>query len=89
MSEEEINQTRIRELEDEIAEKDNEIIEYLYKLEQLDAKIAQLEQLIPEESDKKKKSKKQQAADTKITLKLKEKDELNRDLKDRMGFLRK
>ena len=55
MSEEEINQTRIRELEDEIAEKDNEIIEYLYKLEQLDAKIAQLEQLIPEESDKKKK----------------------------------
>ncbi|MBY8986275.1 MAG: hypothetical protein KGD65_14460 [Candidatus Lokiarchaeota archaeon] len=88
MSEEEINQTRIRELEDEIAEKDNEIIEYLYKLEQLDANITQLEQLVPEESDKKK-SKKQQVADSKITLKLKEKDELNRDLKDRMGFLRK
>ena len=72
----------------EFPEKDHEIIEYLYKLEQLEATVTLLEQLVPEESDKKK-SKKRQAADSKMTLKLKEKDEINRDLKDRMGFLRK
>ena len=46
-------EARIREQEDELAEKDNEIIDYLYKLEQLEANIMQLEQLVPEESNKK------------------------------------
>ncbi|MHA1932285.1 MAG: hypothetical protein ACW96X_07070, partial [Promethearchaeota archaeon] len=79
-------EARIRELEEELAEKDNELIEYLYKLEQLEASVTQLEQLVPEG---KKKGKKKQAAQSKMALKIKEKDEESRDLKDRMGFLRK
>ncbi|MHA1987345.1 MAG: hypothetical protein ACW98D_11960 [Promethearchaeota archaeon] len=79
-------ETRIRELEDEHAEKDNELIDYLYQQEQLEAKVTQLEQLVPED---KKKGKKKQIAESRLTLKLKEKDEEIRDLKDRMGRLRK
>ncbi len=77
---------RIESLETELDKKDNEIIEYLYKLEQLEAQVIQLEQIVP---DDKKKGKKGQAAESKMTLKLREKDEEIRDLKDRMGFLRK
>ncbi|MHA2269870.1 MAG: hypothetical protein ACXAB8_18910 [Promethearchaeota archaeon] len=79
-------EARSRELEGEIEEKDNEIIEYLYKLEQLEAQVMQLEQLVPESKIK---GKKKKAVESKMTLKLKEKDEEIRDLKDRMGFLRK
>jgi len=79
-------EARIRELEDEQAEKDNELIDILYQQEQLEAKVIQLEQFVPEG---KKKSKKKQAVDSKSTLKLKEKDDEIRDLKNRMGFLRK
>ncbi|GAG66611.1 unnamed protein product [marine sediment metagenome] len=64
-------EARIRELEDEQAEKDNELIDILYQQEQLEAKVIQLEQFVPEG---KKKSKKKQAVDSKSTLKLKEKD---------------
>ncbi|MHA2283903.1 MAG: hypothetical protein ACXAC5_23935 [Promethearchaeota archaeon] len=77
---------RIKELEDEYAEKDNEIIDYLYKLEQLEATVTQLEQLVPRDKIK---GKKKQAAQSKMLLKLKEKDEEIRDLMNRMGFLRK
>ena len=70
----------------EFPEKDHEIIEYLYKQEQLEAIVTQLKQLVPEE---KKKDKKKQAAHSKMALKLKDKDEEIRDLKNRMGFLRK
>jgi chromosome segregation ATPase len=79
-------EARIRELEDELAEKDSEIIDYLYKLEQLEAEVTQFEQLVPEG---KKRGKKKQAAQSKMALKLKEKDEEIRELKNRMGFLRK
>jgi len=79
---------RIRELEDELAEKDNEIIDYLYKLEQLDAKVTHLEQYAPKDSDKKKKKKKQ-TAQSKVALKIQEKDDEIRDLKNRLGSLRK
>ena len=81
-------EARIRELEDELSEKDNELIDYLYKLEQLEAEVKELQALAPEESGKKK-SKKRQAVDSKLVLKLEEKDKDIRDLKDRMGFLRK
>lgn len=81
-------EARIGELEEELADRDNEIIDYLYKLEQLDAEITELQTLAPEESGKKK-SKKKQAFNSKLALKFKEKDEDIRDLKDRMGFLRK
>jgi len=70
----------------EFPEKDHDLIEYLYKLEQLEGTVTQLEQLVPEE---KKKDKKKQAAHSKMALKLKEKDEEIRDLKNRMGLLRK
>jgi chromosome segregation protein len=79
---------RISELEEELAEKDHEIIDYLYKLEQFEAKVTELQVLIPEEYGKRKK-KKQQAANSKIALKLEEKDKEIRDLMDRLGFLRK
>jgi chromosome segregation ATPase len=81
-------QNRCRELENELAERDNEIIDYLYKLEQNDARIAQLEQLVPEESDKKK-GKKKNIAESKLILKLEEKDQEIRDIKNRLGYLRK
>jgi len=87
MSEETLK-ARISELEQELAEKEDEIIEYLYKLESLEATVTQLEQLVPEETNKKK-SKKKQAAQSKMALKLKEKDDDLRELKNRMGFLRK
>lgn len=81
-------ENRSKELESELAERDNEIIDYLYKLEQNEAKIAQLEQLVPEESDKKK-GKKKNIADSKFALILEEKDQEIRDLKNRLGYLRK
>ncbi|MFW9894999.1 MAG: hypothetical protein ACFFD7_04265 [Candidatus Thorarchaeota archaeon] len=81
-------ENRSKELESELAERDNEIIDYLYKLEQNEAKIAQLEQLVPEESDKKK-GKKKNIAESKFALIIEEKDQEIRDLKNRLGYLRK
>ncbi|MFX1488461.1 MAG: hypothetical protein ACFFBI_04895 [Promethearchaeota archaeon] len=47
-----------------------------------------LEPLIPDD-DESKKSKKQRAKDTKLSIELKEKENEIRDLKNRMGYLRK
>ncbi|MFW9823857.1 MAG: hypothetical protein ACFFE4_13015, partial [Candidatus Thorarchaeota archaeon] len=81
-------ENRSRELENELAERDNEIIDYLYKIEQYEAKIAQLEQLVPGDSDKKK-GKKKSITESKLILKLEEKEQEIRDLKNRLGYLRK
>ena len=68
--------------------KDEEINIYLDKIEELEEIIMRLEALIPEE-DIKKKSRKKKMIDSKLAIELDEKDKKLRELKDRMGFLRK
>ncbi len=68
--------------------KDEEINIYLDKIEELEEIIMRLEALIPEE-DIKKKSRKKKMMDSKLAIELDEKDKKLRELKDRMGFLRK
>ncbi|MFX1478770.1 MAG: hypothetical protein ACFFCI_11630, partial [Promethearchaeota archaeon] len=54
----------------------------------LEDTIMKLEPLIPDD-DESKKSKKQRTKDTKLSIELKEKENEIRDLKNRMGYLRK
>ncbi|MHA1916573.1 MAG: hypothetical protein ACW986_15225 [Promethearchaeota archaeon] len=68
--------------------KDEEINIYLDKIEELEDIIMRLEDLIPEEDDKKK-SRKRKKTDSKLAIELDGKDKKFRELKDRMGFLRK
>lgn len=68
--------------------KDEEINIYLDKIEELEEIIMRLEALIPEE-DIKKKSRKKKMMDSKLAIELDEKEKKFRELKDRMGFLRK
>ena len=79
---------RISELEGEINKKSKEIHNLLDRIEELEDNIMRLEALIPEE-DTKKKSRKQQAVDSKLAIELDEKDRQIRELKNNMGFLRK
>lgn len=57
-------------------------------MQNLEDTIMKLEPLIPDD-DESKKSKKQRAKDTKLSIELKEKENEIRDLKNRMGYLRK
>jgi len=84
MTEEEFR-ARIGELEVETDQKEHEIIQYLEKIEQLEDNIMRLELLIPDESNKKRKKSK----DSKSAILIDEKEKEIRDLKDKMGFLRK
>ena len=84
MTEEEFRD-RISELERESDNKEHEIIQYLEKIEQLEDTIMRLELLIPDESNKKRKKSK----DSKSAILIEEKENEIRELKDRMGFLRK
>jgi len=68
--------------------KDEEINIYLDKIEELEDIIMRLESLIPVE-DIKKKSRKRKKMDSKLAFELDEKDKKFRELKDKMGFLRK
>jgi hypothetical protein len=68
--------------------KDEEINIYLDKIEELEEIIMRLDALIPEE-DVKKKSRKRKMMDSKLAIELDEKDKKFRELKDKMGFLRK
>ncbi len=68
--------------------KDEEINNYLDKIGELEEIIMRLEDLIPVE-DVKKKSRKRKMMDSKLAIELDEKDIKYRELKDRMGFLRK
>ena len=87
MSEDELN-TIIDNLKREITRKNRENDESLDRIDELEETIMRLEALIPEESNKKK-SKKKQAADSKLAIELDEREKQIRDLKDKMGFLRK
>jgi exonuclease SbcC len=79
---------RINDLKVELERKDMEIHNLLDRIEELEDNIMRLEDLIPEE-DIKKKSRKQQAVDSKLAIELDEKDRQIRELKNSMGFLRK
>ncbi|MFX1293196.1 MAG: hypothetical protein ACFFAG_19785, partial [Promethearchaeota archaeon] len=68
--------------------KDEEINIYLDKIEELEEIIMRLEDLIPVE-DVKKKNRKRKRMDSKLAIELDEKDKKFRELKDKMGFLRK
>ncbi|MFW9825080.1 MAG: hypothetical protein ACFFE4_19220 [Candidatus Thorarchaeota archaeon] len=68
--------------------KDEEINIYLDKIEELEEIIMRLEDLIPVE-DVKKKDRKRKRMDSKLAIELDEKDKKFRELKDKMGFLRK
>ncbi len=84
MTEEDLR-AKIGKLEVETDQKEHEIIQYLEKIEQLEDTIMRLELLIPDESNKKRKKSK----DSKSAILIEEKEKEIRDLKDKMGFLRK
>jgi chromosome segregation protein len=75
-------------LETELNKKELEIYEHLETIEHLEDTVMKLESLIPDE-DESKKSKKQKAIDSKLVIDLEDRDKQIRNLKDRMGFLRK
>ncbi|MFX0083045.1 MAG: hypothetical protein ACFE94_14950 [Candidatus Hodarchaeota archaeon] len=79
---------RISMLEIELDKKEHENYTHLETIEHLEDVIMKLESLIPEE-DSDTKSKDQKVLDSKLALDLKDRDIEIRDLKNRMGFLRK
>ncbi|MFW9865686.1 MAG: hypothetical protein ACFFEN_06255 [Candidatus Thorarchaeota archaeon] len=79
---------KIRVLESELEKRVRENHSLLDKIEHLEDTVIRLESLIPEE-DMKKKSKKKQTAESRLAYELEEKVNEIRDLKNRMGFLRK
>lgn len=87
MTEEEFR-ARIGELEVESDQKEHEIIQYLEKIEQLEDTIMRLELLIPDEEEKSNKKRKK-SKDSKSAIRIEEKEKEIRELKDKMGFLRK
>ena len=87
MTEEKDLEKEIERLKREIDNKNRENIELLDKVEYLEDEIMKLEQLISDEDKSKKKSKK--GKQSKLSIDLEVKDKEIRDLKDRMGFLRK
>jgi len=87
MTEDELR-ARISELEREAEKKERETDGFLDRIDELEETIMRLEALIPEE-DNKKKSKRKQASDSKLAIELDDRDKQIRELKNRMGFLRK
>ena len=87
MTEEELR-ARIGELEIESDKNEHEIIKYLEKIEQLEDTIMRLELLIPDEGQKSNKKRKK-SKDSKLSIHIEEKEKEIRELKDKMGFLRK
>ena len=86
--ENELLKAKIINVEAELNKKEHEIYEHLETIENLEDSIIKLESLIPKEEDKKK-GKKKDTLHSKLVLELEEKDKTIRNLKDRMGFLRK
>ncbi len=87
MTEEDLR-AKIGKLEVETDQKEHEIIQYLEKIEQLEDTIMRLELLIPDEEEKSNKKRKK-SKDSKSAILINEKEKEIRDLKDKMGFLRK
>jgi chromosome segregation ATPase len=88
MSEEDLK-ARIKELEKELESKQREIYEHLDRIEQLEDNVMKLEALIPDEDQEITKRSGKKTKETKLMIDLENKDKTIRDLKDKMGFLRK
>ncbi len=80
---------RINQLKKDLEEKEQEILSLLDKIEELEDHIMHLEEVVIPSAVSTKKSKKMQAMDSIFTLEIEEKDKQFRELKDKMGFLRK
>ncbi len=80
---------RIDELELQLESKDKEIIGYLKKIEHLEDTIIRLEALIPDEIRKDSKMKGKIEGDSKLAIEMSDLEKQVRDLKNKMGFLRK
>jgi chromosome segregation ATPase len=86
MTEENKLKKDIDSLKRELEKKDEEISNLLDNIEYLEDEIMKLETLIPDKKSKKKSKKRKQS---KLSIALEAKEKEIRDLKDRMGFLRK
>jgi transcriptional regulator with XRE-family HTH domain len=80
---------KILELEDEIKSKDREIYDSYDRIDQLEETIMKLELCLEEDDEKDSKKKKKSVRETKLEIDLEEKEREIRDLKNRMGVLRK
>ncbi|MHA2281862.1 MAG: hypothetical protein ACXAC5_13545 [Promethearchaeota archaeon] len=80
--------SHITTLETELNIKETEIYKHLETIEHLEDVLMKMESLLPDEKEEKK-SKKQKAVESKLVLELEQKEKQFRDLKNRMGFLRK
>lgn len=80
---------KILELEDEIKAKDREIYKSYDKIDQLEETIMRLESYLQDEEIKNSKKKKNSVRELTLEIDLREKEREIRDLKDRMGVLRK
>jgi len=80
---------KIKESENELEFREQEVIKYLDKIEELEETIIKLESLISDENSKASKKKWKKAKDSILEMELEEKEKIIRNLKDRMGFLRK
>lgn len=80
---------KIKESKNELEVREQEVIKYLDKIEELEETVIKLESLISDENSKASKKKWKKAKDSILEMELEEKEKIIRNLKDRMGFLRK
>lgn len=80
---------KIKELQNELEAKEQEVVKYLDKIEDLEETVMKLETLISDENSKSSKKKWKKAKDSLLEMDVEEKEKIIRNLKDRMGFLRK
>lgn len=85
MTEEEKLRKQLSELQSELEEKNKEAMSYLDEIEQLEEQIMKYEEVVSENASKKIKK----ALESKYEISLESKDREIRELKDRMGVLRK
>ena len=86
MTEEDNLRKKINELQSELNKKDNEINLYLDKIDGFEEEVMRYEEMFDEKAPKKKMKK---AKEEKLNIELDAKDREIRELKNRMGFLRK
>jgi len=86
MTEEDKLRKKINELQSELNKKDNEINIYLDKIDGFEEEVMRYEEMFDENAPKKKMKK---AKEEKLNIELDAKDREIRELKNRMGFLRK
>ncbi len=81
--------SRILSLEKDIERKSREVDESLDKIDILEETVMRLEALIPEEDNNKKKKRRKQGSDSKLAIELNDRENQIRELKNKMGYLRK